>query len=577
MIAASPLRYASVERCESALGPITASGHPFSRSRVVELDEAEQFPDEAFELAHVGQLARHYVPEELGGSLRSFDELRALLQAVSRRDLTVAIASAQTLLGATPIWIAGSTDQKALVASRVLGGATMALALTEEAHGADLLANEVATRELPSGEFELSGKKWLINNGARAELLTAFVRTGVAGNPRGFSLVLLDRRELCDAVSPIPKEPTHGIRGADISGFELRSCRVPESAIVGDKGAGLELTLKGLQVTRTLCPAFSLGACDAGLSATLSFARERKLYGQRALDIPHVKRCVAESFSELLVAECVAIACARMLHTHPELMCAYSAVAKIFVPNLVDASMKKLSTVLGARHYLRRHHEGGIFQKMMRDAAVVALFDGSTAVNLHALVLQLPRLLAAEPPRGGDDTNAALDWQRPLPRFDPARLELSCRRDDFILAGLPDAIARLRDLAAARQLDDDVARALLAACDVMRCALEELRGPSGNIGPRGKLAAIEAESFDHAERYVRLHAAASAIITWLLNRGLMNPFFSSGAWLAVGLTSILAPLAPPRAPAPRLIDDVLKATLLIDDVHAPFSLTSLQS
>ena len=45
------------------------------------------------------------------------------------------------------------------------------------------------------------------------------------------------------------------------------------SSAIGGVGKGLELTLKSLQVSRTLIPAYSLGAADTGLRVVLDFAQ----------------------------------------------------------------------------------------------------------------------------------------------------------------------------------------------------------------------------------------------------------------------------------------------------------------
>jgi hypothetical protein len=58
----------------------------------------------------------------------------------------------------------------------------------------------------------------------------------------------------------------------------------------------------------------------------------------------------------------------------------------------------------------------------MRDASVVSLFDGSTAVNLEGIVLQLTRLGRAPAPAGR--LAARFDVAAPLPPFTGAGLEL---------------------------------------------------------------------------------------------------------------------------------------------------------
>ena len=81
------------------------------------------------------------------------------------------------------------------LAARILDGTQLAWALTERDHGSDLLASELAAAPVAGG-FQLTGEKWLINNATRGTLLCLLVRTRPEGGPRGFSLLLADKRRL---------------------------------------------------------------------------------------------------------------------------------------------------------------------------------------------------------------------------------------------------------------------------------------------------------------------------------------------------------------------------------------------
>ena len=76
----------------------------------------------------------------------------------------------------------------------------------------------------------------------------------------------------------------------------------------------------------------------------------------------------------------------------PEQSSLWASIVKYFVPTTIETMIQNLSVVLGARYYMREEHEFGTFQRVLRDAAVVSLFDGSTVVNLHALMLQFRHL-----------------------------------------------------------------------------------------------------------------------------------------------------------------------------------------
>lgn len=414
---------------EQALADAGDRFNPFGWHQALALDEREAFPEAlANELIRHGVLL-HFVPRRDGGRLESITEAALLMRVAARRDLTAAIALGQAFLGSVPVWLKGDAQQRARQAQALTQGRLAALALTEEAHGSDLLAT--STRLDGSA---LTGAKWLINNATRGELLTVLARSNDGPGLSACTLVQLDK-PAATGWKTLPKIPTHGIRGADISGIVLDHAG-PVTPL-GAEGSGIELTLKSLQVTRIGCAAFSLGAADTALRLALEFALDRKLYGATAFDIPHVRAVLTTAFLDLLIAEAVSIGAWRGLHVAPEQMSLASAVTKYFVPTRCEQLIRDVAVVFGARHWLRE----GYFQKLMRDASVVSLFDGSTAVNLEGIALQLSRLKGA-----GDPTRAKLrfDPSTPTPAFWGDGLELMGPGHDDVL-GLPPELPDRRD------------------------------------------------------------------------------------------------------------------------------------
>lgn len=561
-------RTATAQALEDFLGDPRREDSRISFHQSLRLDEAEAFPESALAALDDFGLPRFYVPAGCGGALQSFEVLTALVRCVARRDLTVAIAHAKTFLGAGPIWIAGSAAQKQQLGAAISAGARVALGLTEEAHGGDLFATETTAEAGPCG-YVISGEKWLINNATRGDALTVLARTDSRGGPRGFSLFYCDKRDLC-GYQHLPKIATHGIRGADISGIRFERCAVPGSARIGELGQGLEIIMKSLQVSRVLVPALSLGALDAGLRQVLAFARSRRIGSGHVAQLPHARRILIESFIELLIADAVVRCGARSIHVLPERLAVHSAVVKYLVPSRVDAALHRLAVLLGARHYLR----GSPFEKLLRDHALVALFDGSTVVNLSALAQELPRLYRL-PTRPQSDAelfarSAALyDFAQPLPDFAPQRLELMNRGGEDgprLLAQAQDELARLPSAELAPEL-----RAYLAL--LMAQARTELLATAGSVPAKVHSLAQSPESFTAAERFAQLHAACTCALVWLRNRQALGEFFQSGEWLALALFQLLSPRA--AAPAAAWYERAAAQLFALDDADRSFALEPL--
>lgn len=538
-------QYASAEYLDQSLGNPLDPTCIFSFKRAVECDERDEYPEDACDLLTDFGFQEHYIPTSFGGKQRHFDELLFLLRIVARRDFTVAwVHGVNTMLGTAAVWVGGSQQQKMDAANLIRSGKTVAVAYHEQTHGNDLLANEVrADLDPVSQEYEISGEKWVIGNAIRGAALTVFARTSEGSGPRNFSLFFLTKDNLDQGryqlLAPVK---THGIRGADVSGIRFNRCSVSGKCLVGSLGSGLEMTLKSFQVTRTIMPALSLGAADTLLRSTLRFVSSRRLYGNTVFSIPYVQKHLVDAFIDLLVCECVSIAAARSLHVVPEQMSVSSAVAKYFIPTVTDGMARNLTTLLGARHYLRHEHDFGIFQKMLRDQACVSIGHVGASVNLSAIAQQL-RLLADEQigarhPNSEQTARltAIFKLTHALPEFDGSHLALLNRGHDDVIQGLGAVRNGLKNLREEQLPGVEVATILhltdrvFEQMDMCARRVIELSRHEGEIS---------VELMDLARRYCFGQAAAICLHLWWHNRSDIGGFFATGEWLALALDRLL--------------------------------------
>lgn len=556
----SPATHPNLARLEAALTTWSAPGGAFDPAVLAELDNRSEFPAGACAALDELGLARHYVPVAHGGSLAGIDELAGLLRMVAARDLTVAIAHGKTFLGAVSVWVSGTGEQAARLGAEVGGGAVVSWGLSERNHGSDLLAGELSAAATTGGRWRLDGEKWLINNATRGDQVCVLARTDPDGGPRGFSLFLVDKRRLdAGSITYAPKVRTHGIRGADISGFRLDGAEVGADALVGSMGGGVETVLKGLQLTRTTCTALSLGAADHALPLVTGFVHARALYGRSLAGLPVVRRGVGRMAAGLLLAEATATVALRSVHTAPEEQSVVSAIAKAFVPTVVQQVLDEGAELLGTRGFLTEEYAHGAMQKLERDHQIVAIFDGSTPVNRHALISQFPVLARtygwpqlASPP-------LAADLDLPLPALDPQRLRLLSREGCAVVRALPEAAAGAPPaLAAAAERLVDMADALH----------EELR----RYKPRARDTATAA--FRLAERYELVFAGAAVLLLWLRNpRRHDQELWRSALWARACLALALDGLGV--AGRDDAAFDDLADLVLADDVTHPSLLTEI--
>nr|WP_223186313.1 acyl-CoA dehydrogenase [Streptomyces sp. CBMA29] len=569
------------------LGDPTEPGTLFSHARSLELDEREEFPGALCDLLDGLGLHEFYVPAVHGGRLTDYEQLVQLMRTVARRDLTVAIAHGKTYLGAVCVWVNGSAEQSRRLGAAIASRLPVALALTERAHGSDLLAGEVVAEPsagtpaigtgsagTPATGYLLSGEKWLINNATRGALLSVLCRTDPAGGPRGYSVLLVDKRALpAGAYRHLDKVRTHGIRGADISGIAFDRARVPADAVVGEVGGGLETVLKALQLTRTMCAALSLGAADHALALGLDFAAERRLYGRSLIELPQARRTLAESAADVLADEALTLVVARAVQTLPAELSVVSAVTKYLVPTRTEAVVTALTRLLGARAFLKDVYAGGRFQKVDRDHRIVGLFDGNTLVNLNSLISQFRSLVRAHERGTGDVPGAvtAFRLSAPLPAVAVDRLSLIARHGSGVLAALPDCVEELRGLAARDRAVEPALRAarrLLTVVDEVHAEMAGLQDAQ---------AATPPAAFEAARRFALCFAGAACVGLWTHSHveaeaGATGHLWRDALWLRAALARLLTALDVPDAADPEALDDVLDAA---GALHAEGRLISL--
>ncbi len=532
-------RDASLARLDRTIRSHQQPGGAFAAATLAELDRREQFPEAACAVLDDAGMARHYVPARYDGALTDFAESMRLLRRVAREDLTVAVAHGKTFLGAAPVWVAGSDAQARWLAAQVRPGAVVSWGLTERHHGSDLLAGEVTATRV-GDTWRLDGEKWPINNATRGRMCCVLARTDPAGGPRGFSLFLVDKQRLDPGMyRHLPKAATHGIRGADISGIAYEGARLDASALVGPVGSGVETVLKTLQLTRTVCAALSLGAGDRALELAGAFVAGRRQRGRALLELPQVRRMLGEAHAGLLLADATSTVAGRAVTALPAELSVVSAVAKAFAPTVVQQALDQFAELMGLRAFLADGHADGAFAKLERDHRIVAIFDGSTVVNRHALITQFPRLGRAFLD-GRCDTDGlvrASTLGEPAGSFDPGKLRLVSPSGASVVNGVPELVARLADA----DPDDGLAPLARRFEAAVRALHQEL--VTTHAGPRN----APPSAFHLAERYEWCFAGAACLHLWARNA-------SPGAdrtWLRACLALVLIRLGEPVAPTER--------------------------
>jgi hypothetical protein len=301
------------------------------------------------------------------------------------------------------------------------------------------------------------------------------------------------------ALSYLPRFPSSGMRGVQLGGGRFRDCPVPDDALLGVAGGGIETALKSFQLTRGMIPSMCVGPLDTALRAAVSFALERRLYGAAVAELPQVRTVLTRAFADLLTADAFTTVVLRALQVVPEQTSVYASASKYLNSRILLDAFEELRAVLGAQSYLREGRYA-IFQKLARDVAPATFGHASRSACLVTVLPQLPRLARrswlADP--GAPDELFRLGGG--LPELDLSLLEAGSPRTDSLAGTLAEE--------AARRAGEDPLGRLTAR---FRDELELLRGECASLAPRDITIGADPRAFAAAGRYTVLLAAAAAL------------------------------------------------------------------
>ena len=348
-----------------------------------EWDEKQEFPREVFgRLGELG-LAGACWAEEYGGSGLSTLDWAVVMEELARVDAGVALSlAAHHRLCSAHIHTFGSAEQKKRLLPPLASGKKVGCwGLTEPGSGSD--AGGMRTTAVKDGDhYVLNGSKNFITNGGIADTAVVMAVTDRAKGNKGISAIVVERGT--KGFRSGRKEDKLGVRSSDTSELAFEDCRVPVANVVGEPGMGFIDTLKLLDKGRIGIAAFSLGIAQAGLEASMRYARERKQFGHPIADFQAIQFKIAEmatkvSASRLLTWQAAALADRGKPHA------AESSMAKLFASEAAVEVALEAIQIHGGYGYIKEYP----VERYLRDAKLGTIGEGTSEVQRLVIARQL--------------------------------------------------------------------------------------------------------------------------------------------------------------------------------------------
>src|SRR5688572_19128813 len=226
--------------------------------RAAEIDESDEYPWDIDELLVKNGFAGVSYPEEFGGAGGGAVEICILVEELSRVCAGVSLIPAVNKLGAIPVLLGGTDEQKKTVCTGITNGdIRMSYCLTEPGSGSDAGAmKSKATKD--GGEWVLNGTKRFITGAGASDLYTYFAVTDPEA-PKGKNISAFLVSKDAEGFSLGRKEDKMGIRGSPTREVILDNVRVSEDAVIGTVNGGFALAMRTLDFSRPTVAAQALG------------------------------------------------------------------------------------------------------------------------------------------------------------------------------------------------------------------------------------------------------------------------------------------------------------------------------
>jgi len=348
-----------------------------------ELDESEEFPWDLMKVLAQSDLFGVYLPEKYGGLGGGVLENCLAIEELGRACIGVATTYAASGLGAYPILLHGSEEQKQKYLPVIASGEKLAaFAVTESGAGSD--AGGIQTTAKREGDFYLlNGTKQWITNGGEAEIYTVVAISDRAKGARGASAFIVEKGD--PGFSFGKKEKKMGIRTSATRELLFNDCKIPADRLISREGAGFIVTMKTFDVSRPGIGALAVGLSQGALDISVEYARKRAQFGKPIVSFQAIQHLLADMATETEAARALVYATAKYIDSGAKEISKLSAMAKLFPTDVAMRVTTNAVQVLGGYGYMRDYP----VEKMMRDAKILQIYEGTNQIQRNIIGQEL--------------------------------------------------------------------------------------------------------------------------------------------------------------------------------------------
>jgi len=357
---------------------LVQTAREFTRKEIVpkagHFDESGEFPREILKRAWETGLMNVEIPEAYGGLGGSCLDNCLVQEEVSFGCSGINTSMAANSLGATPLLVAGTDEQKQKYLPRLTSElAFCAYCCSEPDAGSDVAG--MRTRITRHGDdYVINGQKRWITNGGVAGFYTGFATFDPAMKHKGIACFVVDAD--APGVKAGRKENKMGQRASNTTDVIFEDCKIHKSQLIGPEDAGFKIAMKTFDRSRPWIAATAAGVIRRSLEESRAYALERKTFG-----VPIAQH---QAIQFMLAEMAISYEATRLL-THKaasqvdkgDLSAITSAYAKAYGADAAMRCATDAVQIFGGYGYTKEYP----VEKLMRDAKLLQIYEGTSQIQ----------------------------------------------------------------------------------------------------------------------------------------------------------------------------------------------------
>ncbi|GAB3555934.1 acyl-CoA dehydrogenase family protein [Arthrobacter tumbae] len=347
-------------------------------------DKTGEYPQDMFDLlVEKNYLALPFAPEH-GGRNSGILSCVLAIEGLTRACYNTSYLLMMTWQPFFAISAAGNEEQRRKYLPGLANGTLrFSTANTEPEVGSDM-ANLQTRAERVDGGYLLNGKKVWAGNAPVSDYFVTFARTGEPGH-RGLSSFV------------VPTTAEGVVRGAKmnkIGGRAIPSCEVefnnvfvPAEDRLGAEGDGFKTAASTFTKLRPLVGARALGLAQGSLDHAVSYAKDRKAFGQRIADFQGLQWMLADMKIGLEASRHLVYKSAAVLDggMSPRDAAPLIGVAKTFATDTAMQITLDGIQIFGAKGYSTDYP----MERFMREAKGLQIIEGTNQIQRNIIAKDL--------------------------------------------------------------------------------------------------------------------------------------------------------------------------------------------